>query len=535
MPGKVDAVQRILDECIFELKTESLGTIRCNNIALKIRNLWKEQWIRELDGPEFVRRLVCHIARRIDGKSEVRDKANVGTPLSEPDILRLTDQEVELLARELVNHNRWTFESLENSRQPKLTDEKGKRIYRAKRRMTKDSKGADERDSDFLLRLVKTYMTNYQRRRRAELRQVTPLSYGHLNQIESIARLLTDSNFAALRQIEDISRAANSALLPFSGISEIIAANQHLHDMLARTRPIHDLVRNIGHFHRTWLQELHRYEEQASLLQAATKRTLEEIANRLTLSEQMFASVNFDAIFRSIVSRESQIVRFQDLISNMAENYSSVVTSVQDTARLLHLPRFALPSATREMFVTGYVLDSFHISDVTEAEPAFSEHQSVVETVSEIENETSPCIELLSEVDPKLAQLYAGARSALRGTNPDRARHFLSSLRELWSHLMRTIAPDSEVMNWVPDNSQQLLYEGRPTRKARVLYVCRDLNDGALTKFVYSDTQAFVEFFDVLNRVHELNPEFSDPQLHALQVRSDSYLTYVLQISKESR
>lgn len=534
MPGNLDVVQRILDDCIFELKTESLGTIRCDNITLEIRNLWKEKRIRELDGPAFARRLVCQVAQRIDVESEVRDKANVGTPLSESDVQRLTGKEVELLAREFVNHNGWLFGSLENSSRAKLTEERGKRISRVKRRMTKDSKGEDERDSDFLLRSVKTYFTNYQRRRRAELQQVTRLSGGHLNQIESMARLLRDSNFAALRQFEDISRAANSALLPFSGISEIIAANQHLHDMLARTRPIHDLVGNIGHFHRTWLQELHRYEEQASLLQAATKRTLEEITNRLTLSEQMFASVNFDAIFQSIVSRESQIVRFQDLISNMAENYSSVVTSVQDTARLLHLPRFALPSATREMFVTGYVLDSFHISDETEAEPAFSDHQSVVETVSEIENETSPCIELLSEVDPKLAQLYAGARSALRGSNPDKVRHFLISLRELWSHLLRKIAPDRNVRDWVPKDEEKLLREGKPTRRARVLYVCRDLNDGALTRFVDSDAQAFEEFFLVLHRIHELNPDFSDQQLRALQVRSDSYLTYILQIRNES-
>ncbi len=535
MPDNLDVVQRILDECIFELKTESLGTISCEVITLEIRKLWKGKGIRELDGPEFVRRLVCQVARRIDGETEVGDEANAGTPLSESDVQRLTDKEVELLACEIVNHNGRIFESLENTSRAKLTDEEGKRISRVKRRKTMDSKGKDERDSDFLLRSVKTYMANNQRRRRAELRRVTPLSDGHLNQIESIARLLTDPNITALRQIEDFSRAVNSALLPFSGISEIMTANQHLQDILARSRPINDFVANIGHFHRTWLQELHRHQEQASLLQMAAKRTLEEITNRLTLSEQMFASVNFDALFQSIASRESHVERLRDLISNMAENYSSVVTSVQDTARILHLPRFAIPGATREMFVTGFVLDSFYISDDKEAEPALSEHQSVVETVSEIEDETSPCIELLSEVDPKLAQLYAGPRSVLRGTNPDKVRHFLTSLRELWSHLLRTIAPDGMVKGWVPENDEQLLREGKPTRKARVLYVCRELNHGALSKFVYSDTCTFVEFFGLFNRIHKLDPEFSDHQLHAIQLRSDSYLTYILQIWNESK
>lgn len=535
MPADVSSARRILSKCVFEQKMESLGTIRCESVAVAIRGVWEKNKGRNLDGPEFVRRLLCHVARRIDGETEVCDKANVGTQLSESDVQCLTDNELELLAREIVNHNGWIFEGLENSRRAKLTDETGRKIPRVKRQKTKDTRGEDERDSDFLLRSVKTYMANYQKRRRAELRQITRRSDPQLNHINSIARLLTDSNLAALRQIEDISRAANSALLPFSGVSEIMAANQHLCDMLAQTRPIHDLVENIGHFHRTWLQELHRHQEQAALLQTMTEKTLEEITDRLTLSEQMFASVNLDAIFQSIMSRESQIKRFQDLISNMAESYSSVITSVQDTARMLHLPRFALPGATREMFVTGYVLDSFHISDETKAEPAFSDHQSVVDTVSEIEDETSICIELLSEVDPKLAQLYAGGRNALGGENPDRVRHFLSSFRELWNNLLWTIAPDQKVMDWVPDNDKQLVHKGKPTRKARVLYICRELNHGALTEFVCSDTRTFVEYIDVFNRVHQLDPDLSEEQLQALQLRTDSYITYILQIRKESR
>ena len=534
MPADVSSVRRILNKCVFEQKTESLGTLRCQDVTLAIRDVWKKSKAPKFDGPEFVRRLLCHVARRIDGESEVCDKANAGTPLCESDVQGLTDKEVESLAREIVNNNGWIFESLENSRRATLTDETGKRNSRVKRRKTKDTRGEDERDSDFLLRSVKTYMANNQRRRRAELRQVTPWSDGHLNQIESIARSLTDSNLTALKQIEDISRATNSALLPYTGIAEIMAANQHLHDMLEQAWPLSGLVANMDHFHRTWLQELDRRQDQASLLQMATKGAMEEIANRLTLSEQILASVNLDAINQFIVSRESQVERLRDSIIRMSENYSRVAMSIQDTQRILDLPKFVLPGATREIFVTGYALDSLYISDETDEEPAFSESQSVVDTVGEIEDEVSTCMALLSDVDPNLAKLYAGARSALRGTNPDRARHFLSSVRELWSHLLRTIAPDRKVKNWVPKNDTQLLREGKPTRKARVLYVCRELNHGGLSKFVYSDTRAFNEFLDVFNRVHQLDPDFSDQQLHALQLRSDSYLTYILQIRSES-
>lgn len=535
MPANVSSVRRILSKCVFEQKTESLGKLRCQDVTLAIRDVWKKSKARKFDGPEFVRRLLCQVARRIDGVCNVSDKANAGTPLSESDVQGLTDKEVELLAREFINHNGWIFKGLENSSRAKLTDEKGKRISRVKRQMTKDSKGEDERDSEILLRSVKTYMANNQKRRRAELRQITPWSDGHLNQIGSIARLLTNSNLTALRQIGDFSRAANSVLRSGKEIEGIIAANQHWKEMLKRAARTSSLIAGMGRVHRSWLQELNIRQDQATKLQLATKRTLEEMASRMTLSEHILGSVNFDAINQSIISHKIQTERLRDSIFRMTDNYSRVAMSIQDTQRIIHLPKFALPGATRELFVTGYALDSIYNSRKTDGKPTFSQSQSVVDTVSEIEDETSICIELLSEVDPKLAQLYAGGRNALGGENPDRVRHFLSSFRELWSNLLWIIAPDRKVMDWVPENEKQLLHKGKPTRKARVLYVCRELNHGALTDFVCSDTRTFVEYIDVFNRVHQLDPDLSDDQLRALQLRTDSYLTYILKVRNESR
>jgi len=40
---------------------------------------------------------------------------------------------------------------------------------------------------------------------------------------------------------------------------------------------------------------------------------------------------------------------------------------------------------------------------------------------------------------------------------------------------------------------------------------------------------------DFFNRVHELDPELTDEQLRALLLRTDSWLTYILQIWKGTR
>ena len=147
-----------------------------------------------------------------------------------------------------------------------------------------------------------------------------------------------------------------------------------------------------------------------------------------------------------------------------------------------------------------------------------------------MEQETSGCIGLLQAVDPALARPYIGAHDALRGRNADRARHILSSLREFWNHLLRRLAPDEHVLSWVSTDDKDLLHEGRPTRRARVLFVCRSLNHGPLTDFVVQDTRALVKLVEFFNRVHELDPELTDEQLRALLLRTDSWLTYILQI-----
>ena len=77
---------------------------------------------------------------------------------------------------------------------------------------------------------------------------------------------------------------------------------------------------------------------------------------------------------------------------------------------------------------------------------------------------------------------------------------------------------------------KNLLYEGKPTRRARVLYVCREINKGPLTEFVVHDTQALVKLIELFNRVHELENKLTDEQLRAILLKTDSWLMYILQI-----
>ena len=81
--------------------------------------------------------------------------------------------------------------------------------------------------------------------------------------------------------------------------------------------------------------------------------------------------------------------------------------------------------------------------------------------------------------------------------NPDRARHVTTSVRELFSQVLHGLAPDEEVRAW--SSNEQHFQNRRPTRRARLLYICRHINSDPLTRFVEDDVQAALSFVEALN------------------------------------
>ena len=350
------------------------------------------------------------------------------------------------------------------------------------------------------------------------------------DEIERLRRSALEPN----RLREEISRATESSALAFTTrLAEVMKANQHWRDMSDLATASSRIFTDLTHTHRTWLRNLESAQDQVAQLRIATKLSLGAMTDRVAVSELLFAGVDFDAIRLSMALPELETLRLRDSINDMAATYGKLAEAIHTYSDITHLPRFVLPGATREVFVTGYATNMLGISDEVDAEQ--DDSSEIQSAVDEVEEEISICASLLKGVDPALARPYEGARNVLYGTNPDRVRHFLSSQRELWNHLLRIIAPDEQVQKWIPKDGKDLLHEGKPTRKARILYICRDLNHDSLTEFVVHDTRALVTLVDLFNRVHQLEPKLSDQQLRALQLRTDSWLTYILQIRKESQ
>ena len=88
--------------------------------------------------------------------------------------------------------------------------------------------------------------------------------------------------------------------------------------------------------------------------------------------------------------------------------------------------------------------------------------------------------ESLSGYSTDMQDRWSGAVFALNPHNPDAARHFCTSAREILADILNTEAPDAEVLSQFPDC--QVTEQGRPTRRAKIHY-CLDrsgLNNRAL-------------------------------------------------------
>lgn len=360
-------------------------------------------------------------------------------------------------------------------------------------------------------------------------------------EMEMINRLVNPSYLSVIEQMErtlepirrqqlEISRA-----LEMSGaaarIQEIVSANQHWQELIKQTTATSRIAESLTVAHQSWLDRIkpiqHDFSHLAQL-QASAKLALCDTSLRLVATERLMAGIDFSAIRSRFQIEVPVIAGLESSIAHVAASYGSLAESLREISDITRLPTFVLPGATREIYTTSFALECLRPWDERDEEDAETE----IQLVAEAELETSGCIALLQQADPGLARPYIGARDALQGNNADRARHILSSLRELWNHLLRRLAPDESVSAWIPGIADQkdLLHEGKPTRRARVLYVCRELNNAPLSDFLMHDTRALVKLIELFNRVHELESELTDEQLRAILLKTDSWLMYILQI-----
>lgn len=137
----------------------------------------------------------------------------------------------------------------------------------------------------------------------------------------------------------------------------------------------------------------------------------------------------------------------------------------------------------------------------------------------------------LSELNPNLKNLYIGALEVLKSNNADKIRHYSTSLRELFTHILHILSPDRKIKDWSKDKTH--FDNNRPTRKARMLYITRNFHSRKFEKFIDSDIKATLEFIDLLQEgTHKIKPIYSEAQLLIMKSKMESTLIYLIEASK---
>ena len=138
---------------------------------------------------------------------------------------------------------------------------------------------------------------------------------------------------------------------------------------------------------------------------------------------------------------------------------------------------------------------------------------------------------LLESVNPELLPMYLGAQDDLNANRPDRARHVLVSLRALTIHLLDTLAPERDVLDWLCKHgtSDDLDSYGGPKRHAKIRYILRFVSDKPLEKVVQCKADLFEELYQIYHKLHGKRPNLTDPQLFAIFREAEATLTFLIE------
>ena len=137
----------------------------------------------------------------------------------------------------------------------------------------------------------------------------------------------------------------------------------------------------------------------------------------------------------------------------------------------------------------------------------------------------------LAHISPDLDNRWHGAIYALNSENPDAARHFCTSTREIITEILDTKAPDENVFARFPDCPTT--DKGTPTRRAKIHY-CLDRNDSVndeLENFIDANIDNVVLLFNELNSgTHGPAGKYSLQQLVSIKIRVEDAIRFMCEI-----
>ena len=141
---------------------------------------------------------------------------------------------------------------------------------------------------------------------------------------------------------------------------------------------------------------------------------------------------------------------------------------------------------------------------------------------------------ILSAIAIDLRNRWQGALFSLDHRNPDAARHFCTSARELLTQILDSKAPDKLVLREMSEC--ETTPKGTPTRRSKIRYFLwlKRMDDETLEDFVEEDMNNVAQLFREFNDgTHGSSGHFTYQQLVAIKKRVEDAVSFLWSIIPE--
>jgi hypothetical protein len=256
---------------------------------------------------------------------------------------------------------------------------------------------------------------------------------------------------------------------------------------------------------------------------------LSQITQTSILAQSALAGIEFSRIGGAFIVPDEIKSSFANRFTDFSTSYNNLFKSfeVPETS-LFRLP----PSISR--FPTVEFFNGVDLLETTVEEENQDEYEEErIAVRDEIRESTNDSVIIqLREVNKDWTTMLEGARQALASTNPDKTRHCVTSLRELVREVMHHLSPDEEIKGW--SQSPDDFDKNRPTRRARLRFITRNINHGDFTKFVEKDIEAMLAAIDIFQAgTHAAKSKLTEVQISALLGRIEGFLLFLFSIKNE--
>ncbi|MBL7996382.1 hypothetical protein JNM05_13525 [bacterium] len=274
---------------------------------------------------------------------------------------------------------------------------------------------------------------------------------------------------------------------------------------------------------RTRMSDLEVASVFSTTSQLSLSSRLTAISEFSLLAENRFLGINRDVLGYGLKIDVDSVSDTFNKTLEFSKSYDNLFKSV-DTTRFFKHPAVITDFPPRETYAHARVLGLISSNK-------YDEPEEEIKLNTTLHKENSDVEKLISDIDPKLLTLLHGAKEASKSTNSDKARHCTTSLRELFTHIIHNLAPDNEIKKWSTDTTHYS--KDKPTRRARLYYICRNINTEAFSEFVDKDVDALLSCVDMYQAgTHRIENPFSDQQLDAIILRTELGIRFLLEVNR---